>query len=138
MADVIKSGKNFKIEVDISALKQLLYNFYVKLPALTIPGVNKALELLRDDAWNKVPKVPYLTGHLHDSHRIIPAKKVVEGVEGELVVETPYAASLHEGISRHGTPYTYYAAGTGAKWIETKLLAYYNKYIKAISDELHK
>ena len=54
-------------------------------------------------------------------------------VGGE-TVDTPYAASLHEGISRWKTSYVYKTPGTGMKWIESKALMYKDGYVRNILD----
>lgn len=117
------------VTTDISGYKQLLMNLRVKVPSATIAGMDAAMKEFKDDCLTKPPAVPRDTGRLADSHEILPTKQVGTEIVGTLKVKGPYAASLHEGISRWGTPYKFKTPGTGAKWIQSKLLRYGRKYM---------
>lgn len=99
-------------------------------------GVTRAIERLKDDALNKYPACPYDTGWMSEHHqtRVYTRRNTTYGVLA--VVDTPYAASLHEGISRWGTPYRYKTPGTGMKWIESKVLMYRNIYVEDMRQEI--
>ena len=120
------------ITTDVSQFKQLLITLRAKVPCATIAGVNVAMQEFKDDCLIKPPAVPRETGHLADSHEILPTKQLGNEIIGTLKVSTPYAASLHEGISRWGTPYKFKTPGTGAKWVQSKLLRYDQKYIDTV------
>ena len=95
-------------------------------------GMQKAVEHYKNDALNKPPAAPRKTGWLA-GHHITNVTVLGDIIRGSLsVVDTPYAVSLHEGISRWGTPYVYKVPGTGMKWIESKMLIYVNEYAKDI------
>lgn len=120
-------------------------------------GMKKAVKTFMDDALDKQPKVPRDKGSLEASHSAFvdgelvatsAGRPVAEGgsatplmnlpkigtkLEGALVAHKPYAASLHEGISRWGTPYKYGGSGRGRKWIEAKILRYAEKYYAMIA-----
>jgi hypothetical protein len=88
------------------------------------------MERFKDDALNKFPACPIKTGWMAD-HHIVDVSVLGKKVVGSLaVVDTPYAASLHEGISRWGTPYKYKTPGTGMKWIASKMLLYHRTYLR--------
>jgi hypothetical protein len=120
------------ITTDISSFKQLLVNLRVKVPQATVAGMDAAMRDFEDDCLMKPPAVPREKGHLADSHEILPTKRLGNEIIGTLKVSTPYAASLHEGISRWGTPYKFKTPGTGAKWVQSKLLRYGQKYIDTV------
>jgi len=117
------------VTTDISEFKQLLVTLRVKVSQVTVAGVDAAVLQFKDDCLTKPPSVPRRAGHLADSHEVLPTKQLGNEIIGTLKVSTPYAASLHEGISRWGTPYKFKTPGTGAKWIQSKLLRYGQKYI---------
>lgn len=120
------------ISTDVSQFKKLLMTLRVKVPHVTVAGMDVAMEEFKDDCLTKPPAVPRDSGHLADSHEILPTEQVGTEIVGTLKVSTPYAASLHEGISRWGTPYKFRTPGTGAKWIQSKLLRYCQKYIDTV------
>ena len=92
--------------------------------------MHKTMEQFRDDALHKPPACPVETGYMA-KHHVIDVQVLGKQVVGSLsVVDTPYAASLHEGISRWGTPYKYKAPGTGMKWIASKALMYNRRYLR--------
>jgi len=98
----------------------------------TESGMQKAMERFKDDALNKPPACPVDTGWMAEHHEI-DVEVIGKRVKGTLsVVDTPYAASLHEGISRWGTPYTYKTPGTGMKWIASKMLMYNRVYLRDV------
>lgn len=95
-------------------------------------GMQKAVEHYKNDALTKPPACPRKTGWLAEHHvtNVTVLGKLIKGTLS--VVDTPYAPSLHEGISRWGTKYAFKTPGTGMKWIESKMLIYVNKYAKDI------
>lgn len=117
------------VATDVSQFKQLLVALRVKVPQATVVGMDVAMKDFKNDCLTKSPAVPRDTGHLANSHEILPTKHIGNEIIGTLKVSTPYAAALHEGISRWGKPYKFKTPGTGAKWIQSKLLHYGQKYI---------
>jgi len=94
----------------------------------TKQGMTQAMRRFKSDALNKPPSCPVKTGWLA-AHHVTTVEVMGKRVRGELtVIDTPYAASLHEGISRWGTPYVYTKPGSGMKWIQSKVLMYRDKY----------
>ena len=120
------------VTTDVSQFKQLLVTLHAKVPQATIAGVDVAMAEFKNDCLTKPPAVPRETGRLADSHAILPTKQVGTVIIGTLKASTPYAASLHEGISRRGAAYRFKTPGTGAKWIQAKLLRYGQKYIDTV------
>lgn len=125
-------------------------------------GMRKAVKEFMNDALDKQPMVPRDKGSLEASHSVFvdgklvatsAGRSVTEGgsatpltilsristrLEGALVAHKSYAASLHEGISRWGTPYVYSGSGRGRKWIEAKLLRFFGKYYGMIAGEIRR
>ena len=116
------------VKTDINEFKQLVAGLHMKIPVASVAGVTAAMEALKKDSLEEVPKVPYRSGFLHDHHKILPTVVVGSTIVGTMKVPGPYAASIHEGISRWGTSYTYHTEGTGAKWIQSKMLSNVEKY----------
>ena len=123
-----------KVKVDTSLFESGMIRMVNSARQGTLAGMKEAMEKFKDDALHKPPACPRDTGWMADHH--VASTKVLgmNVVQGELaVVNTPYAASLHEGISRWGTPYTYKTPGTGMKWIESKALMYREAYVDGVS-----
>lgn len=117
------------VTTDVTQFKQLLVNLRAVVPQATVAGMDTAMQKFKADCLYKPPMVPRDKNRLAESHEVLPTKKVGNEIVGTLEVSTPYAASLHEGISRWGTPYKFKMPGTGAKWVQSKLLSYGQKYI---------
>lgn len=129
---------DFRIETSVDDMKRLCINLLASIPGATIRGMDKAMKKYLDDAKNKVPKCPYEFGGLQDAHVVMPSRVSGTKTIGELQVRKPFAASLHEGISRHGTPYKNWTTpGSGPKWLESKLLSYGDEYIRIAASELY-
>jgi len=98
----------------------------------TAEGASKAIKRFKHDALNVPPKCPYEFGWLA-RHHVTEVEVMGKLVKASLsVVDTPYAASLHEGISRWKTPYVYKSPGSGMKWIESKALMFKDLYIRDV------
>jgi len=120
------------VTTDVSKLKHLLMGLSVKIPVASAAGVDAAMEEFKKDCLTQPPACPRDTGELADSHEVLPTVVSGSQIVGTLKVSGPYAASLHEGISRHGTPYKFKTAGTGAKWIQSKTLRHGRRYVKIV------
>ena len=118
------------VTVDISQFKKLCLNLRAEVPRATIQGVHQAMEEFKSDCLFETPSVPWDTMELAKSHVIKPTQKIGDEIIGTLKVSSPYAASLHEGISRWGTPYKFKYPGSGAKWIQSKMLRHSQKYVR--------
>ena len=128
-----------KFEIDFTSFKYGLMELRAQVERTSPAGVMRAMSQFKQDCLNKVPKCPVDTGDLARAHKLLPVKKEGSVYTGTLaIVGIAYAASLHEGISRWGTPYRFKNIGAGAKWIETKMIAYGSEYVRIASDELHK
>lgn len=133
-----------RIETDFKTYKIGLIKASQKVKAGSVEGMKRAIKELMNLSLNSIPRVPRDTGALAGSHSCFVNEELVEVskesapkatplltypgkvgpkgvIEGVLVVHKPYAASLHEGISRHGTSYTFQGAGRGKKWIQAKV-----------------
>lgn len=102
-----------------------------------VVGMKKAVERHKFDAINEPPTVPFKTGWLRDQH-ITFVEVLGSFLIGHLKVSTPrgYACSLHEGISRWGTPYDFKAPGSGPKWIESKMIRFGDRYFGILSNTI--
>ena len=118
-------------EFDVKKFNTGLLKVKQEIRDATLYGMRVAMENFKYDCLNKPPACPVDTGRLRDSHEISVSKSG-NVVSGTLRVDTPYAASIHEGISRWGTPYRYKTPGTGAKWIQSKALMYHSDYTDKI------
>ncbi|MCD6262286.1 MAG: hypothetical protein J7J52_04620 [Deltaproteobacteria bacterium] len=125
------------IKTGFGNLRNKIARIQADVQGASVEGVRDAMVALRDDAFNECPKVPYRTGFLKSRHfiRIVP---LMIGVVGYLETHgVRYATVIHEGISRWGTPFHYHTPGTGAKWIEAKMLRHYKKYIGIVARKIH-
>ena len=102
-------------------------------------GMEDAMKRFKSDALDASPSCPELSGSLRDAHHISVYENS-SGFVGELRVDgIPYAASLHEGISRWGSPYLKWTRpGSGPHWISSKLITYRADYDRAIRSGLSK
>ena len=123
----------FHITFDTESFKQVLIRLVSERMAKNEESVLAAMERFEDDCFTKEPTCPLDEGILRDSHQIFTIKHSNSIISGVLLVTTPYAASLHEGISKYGTPYKYHTPGTGSHWIMSKLLSYGNTYLAIAS-----
>jgi len=117
------------IEVDFKSFEYGLIKLEAEVRQKTADGMRRAVERYKRDCLFEIPKVPYDTGELAWGHHT-SVEKGPGYVKGILHIDVPYAASLHEGISRWGTPYKFKTPGTGAKWVESKLLRHKEEYIR--------
>ena len=120
---------------DVSKFSSGLLQVKKELPDVSLRGMTEAMEQFKDDCLNKEPRCPIDTGNLREAHEI-GVQNAGTHVEGTLKVDLPYAASIHEGISRWGTPYVYKTPGTGKKWVQSKALMYKASYIKTFKNRV--
>ena len=118
------------VKTDVSAFKELIVELRAKAPMASVAGVTAAMEALKKDCLGIEPTVPVESGFLQDHHEVLPTVVAGSNIVGAMKVPGPYAASIHEGISRWGAAYKYKTPGTGAKWIQSKMLRYREKYVK--------
>lgn len=127
-----------KIVTNIKAFKSNIMMLKAHVKGATLSGMHNAMIVFKDDALNEIPRCPYRTGWLRDHHKII-VKALPGAVMGILrTYDTPYAAAVHEGIRAGSREFQYKTPGTGAKWIEAKMIRHHMKYIRIATDELHK
>ena len=150
------------LKTDFSNFEQGVIVAVAKVNNSSKKGMKRAVKEFMSDALDKQPMVPRDKGSLEASHSVFVDGKLVATssgrsvtrggsatpltilsrisarLEGALVAHKPYAASLHEGISRWGTPYVYGGSGRGKKWIEAKLLRFFGKYYGLIAGEIRR
>ena len=108
-----------------------------RLNQATEVGMNDALKTFKNDALEQTPKVPVRSGWLKRHHRIrIERGRNLIGILE--TYDTPYARTVHSGISRHGTPMTYKTDGSGSHWISAKLYRNAARYFDIIQRRVGK
>lgn len=151
-----------RLVTDFSSFKHGVIAAVVIMDQSSKTGMKKAVIRFMKDALDKQPKVPRDTGALEASHSVFVGSKLIatsadravsgDGeatpqtslaalstkLQGALIASKQYAASLHEGISRWGTLYTYSGSGRGRKWIESKMLRYFDEYYMIIAGDLRR
>ena len=146
MIKLVTNFKDFKIGLIVATKK---------IEVASKEGMKRAMLEFMDDTLHKPPMVPRRSGDLAGSHSVFVDGKLVgtstgsagstpltvfpkvgKELEGVLVVNKPYAASVHEGVSRWGTPYVYHLAGTGKKWVQAKLTRYGERYFNIIAGKI--
>ncbi len=128
---------NFYMKNDINYFKQDIFRLIARTKVGAICGRNSSMKGVKDDCLTKVPKCPVDTGKLASEHHIMKTVEDDNKVVGVLLVTTPYAASIHGGISRYGKPYQYrHAPNEGAFWGMSKLLMYGDQYINTIVNSI--
>lgn len=102
-----------------------------KIPKFTAKGIfNAAAEMLQD-ADKEAPQTPFEHGDLRGSKKIEKPKITYNKISVEAGYNIKYAAKLHESepgqyhfVPRKGI------TSPGRKWLEAKMAAYKEKYIK--------
>uniref|UniRef100_A0A6M3MB87 Tail protein n=1 Tax=viral metagenome TaxID=1070528 RepID=A0A6M3MB87_9ZZZZ len=151
-----------KIETDFTSFRHGIINVIGKVKIASEQGMEKAVKQFMDDALHVPPTVPRETGGMAASHSafvnnnlvatsasepttgeaaptpLLVAPPTGKELVGTLIVHRRQAASLHEGISRHGTPYKFKSPGSGKKWIEAKVIRFGQKYFGMIAGRIRR
>ena len=149
-----------KLVTNFKDLKIGLIIAQKKIEAASKEGMRRAVLEFMDDTLHKPPMVPRRSGSLAASESVFVDGKLVstsageshsggtgstplmvfpkvsEELEGALIVNKPYAASVHEGVSRWGTSYKFRWPGSGKKWVQAKLTRYGEKYFNLIARKI--
>ena len=96
----------------------------------TQDGVRRAIIALKSDALDSPPSCPIKSGHMYDNHVITYGKRSASLA----VVNTRYAAAVHEGVNAKGVIMNWTRPGSGPKWIEAKLIRYQAVYANKVLD----
>lgn len=130
------------INCDFSLVKKKLGAISAHTPDVTKSSMMVAMDEFKNDALNKVPKCPFATGRLYDSHRTFVRmyKNKAVGTLKAGGSEAPYAFSLHEGAAgKTHAPISHWTRpGSGPHWILSKAVRYRHKYFSLISREFKK
>jgi len=128
----------FSLETDFKNFKYGIIELKAAVRRTSSVAVKAAMERHLDDCLNKVPKCPRDTNALANSHKVLPVMHLGSQFVGTLKVSRPYAAALHEGFSRRVPQgFTFkHAPDEGAKWIESKMIAFGNDYLRIAANEL--
>ena len=149
-----------KVTIDTSQFKRGVIIALGKVERASQEGMKNAVKSLMDDSLGMSPSCPRKTGAMAASHSVFvdgslvgtSADRPVTGkgeatpltfmpkltgpLTGTLVVHKPYATSIHEGVSRWGTPYIYRTPGTGRKWVQSKVISFGLKYYNLIAAKI--
>lgn len=130
----INVNKSFNVRFMTNSFKRSLMQLIAKEKADSLEAMDVAMLQFKTDCLDKIPKCPVDKGDLRAAHNIVESVRKGSAVIGTLRVEKPYAASLHEGISRYGQAYVYHTLETGSHWVLSKLLMFGKSYIKLIAE----
>lgn len=140
------------IELNVTGFIENLTKAQTVMRSAMERGMEKAVTQLLDDTINESPGVPLRDGPLRDSGTAYVGENRVAGgstplyggapageVTGTVVFDGPYAAYQHEGMRADGSHVVknYTTAGTGAKYLETKLVTHRDKYLGIIAGEMN-
>jgi len=104
--------------------------------SVKIPALQAALDEFKKDVLDVSPSCPYDTGKLYDSH----VTKIILGTMPIGVLKTeniPYALWVHEGIhGEAGGEIKYTRAGSGPKWLESKVHRFARKYFRIMQKRI--
>jgi hypothetical protein len=107
-------------------------------PRETAKGLFKAGSQLIKDAINMKPYVPFDEGHLRGSGRTDPATVTNTGAEVVVGFNKVYAARWHELTPEEDRTINWSLAGSGRKYLESKMGKFKNDYMKIVADHLAK
>ena len=120
------------VETDLKPFHAKVASLIEKTAPAALEGMKVAMKQHKQDCFDVEPKVPYESGNLKESHK---TRAKIQGrfVEGAVFTDgVPYAMSIHEGISRWGTPYKYKTLETGAKWMQSKMIRFHSRYKRLV------
>jgi len=100
-----------------------------QIPGWGEQGLMKAGAMVIKDSIMEEPRAPHKTGHLWRSQKIVMPILRAKEIFIHVGFNVPYAAELHE------TPFelSWTLKGSGAKFIEAKLLKNNKKYLEKIA-----
>lgn len=127
-----------RLTVRTNIVKKRLADKAKAIRAAAVHGIGQACVALLDDAMNEEPMVPLDEGTLRGSGSTYVEPKGFAKISGVVGFNTPYAAYQHEGIRDDGSrPVENYShEGTGAKFLETKMMVNKDKYIAIARDAI--
>lgn len=103
----------------------------------TKEGMWEAMKRLLDDVLNQPPSCPVDTGYMYDHHEVDVEQKGTQVIGILRVVDTPYAAAVHEGVTSRGPIRKWTRPGSGSHWISSKMLRYGHVYYSKVADKLY-
>jgi hypothetical protein len=147
---------NSSFSLDWKEFNQKFFEYALKTaPAAAEKGMFEALAELKNDADNVTPRTPHLEGNLRGDYTMIlegiTQSKVKEvgsqhrggggvterrganNIIAKLVFRMPYAAKWHEAVNRK---INWSEAGSGAKYLEFKMMAFAKKYIGIVASAI--
>lgn len=117
------------IGFDVTDFNRQFNNVTTKIPKTAIQeGKKQGAEIIRD-AIKEEPRAPHDTGGLWRSQKVEQ-----KGDEIKAGFDINYASAVHERVS----PTNWTLKGSGAKFLETKVIRYKEKYAKNIADGIKK
>src|SRR4030042_5013618 len=99
-------------------------------------GLFKAGNELLNDAITKRPMAPFDEGHLRGSARTEEAKIERNRITLNCGFNIVYAARWHELTPEQDSRINWSLPGSGAKYLEIKLMVYKNKYMFMVAEHI--
>jgi len=114
------------MKLDYRQVEKSLDKLLKSTDKIAVKGVRAAAFKLVEDSKMKKPRAPHLHGHLWTQHIIDAPQFKINLISVRVGSSTPYAARLHQGEES----WNWTLAGSGPKWIITKIMAYGKDYLK--------
>lgn len=108
------------------------------IPEEAAKGLFKAGSELIIDAKEKVPKAPWDEGTLRRSSKVNEAKIEKDKIALEVGFNIVYAARWHELTPAEDKRINWTLPGSGAKYLESKMMAYKQKYMTIVAEHIKK
>jgi len=102
------------------------------IPQAAAQAFREVAPLILADAITKEPKAPHDTGNLWRSQKVGDVKKIKGEISVQYGFNAEYAAAVHE----MPTTTNWTMAGSGPKYLETKLLMYGRSYFEKIAAKI--
>ncbi len=147
-------GPDGGFELDFSEFNKAFFEYALKTaPAAAEKGMFEAISELKNDCDTVTPKTPHLEGNLRGDYTMIlegitqskvkeigsahrgggTAIKHASAIIAKLIFRMPYAAKWHEAVNRK---INWSEGGVGAKFAESKLMAFGKKYFGIVADRV--
>jgi hypothetical protein len=114
------------------------YIVEILFPGLQAKGLFNAMAEALHDADYEQPYLPVDKGDLRGSKKISKSELAGSGVSIEGGFNSPYAAKWHELEPTKAERINWSRAGSGPKFLESKLIRNRNKYMKITADTIAK
>jgi hypothetical protein len=124
------------MKLDFSDFERDFKRIIKKVPNKAAKGLFEAGNELLRDAIKKKPYAPFDQGHLRGSAETNKAQITKYGIELEVGFNIEYAARWHELTPMQDKRINWTLPGSGAKYLEKKMMMYKNRYMKMVADAI--